>query len=78
LLSVSAPCPSDTDFVSLLFAAFAVGGLYIGIVSYAEESSLSDLLGGILGSFCCGLFAYFSYFFYIRPYFDKGKDKEDT
>ena len=67
--------PVMFGLLGLLFAALAIGGLYIGAVSNAEESSLSGPLGGILGSFCCGLCSYFSYIFYIRPYFKK--DKED-
>lgn len=62
---------------SLFFAFLAGGGLYIGIVSYVKESSLSDLLGGILGSLCCGSVAFFSYCFYIRPYFNKDEDIDE-
>ena len=61
----------------LLFAFFTVGGLYYGIVSYAREGlSLASLLAVIFGSACCGLFAYFSYVFYLRPYLVKDKDDE--
>lgn len=65
--------PVVFGLLGLLFAVFAAGGLFYGIVSFIEESSLSGLFGGILGSICCGLFAYFAYIFYIRPYFKKDK-----
>ncbi len=62
----------------LLFAFFAVGGIAYSVASCIREgSSLMDAIGGILGGICCGVFAYFAYIFYLRPYFRKDEDDRD-
>ena len=59
----------------LLLIFFAIGGLYMAYLSYTKDSSVSDALARVFGSICCAVFAYFSFVFYILPYFKKDKDQ---
>ena len=63
----------------ILFALFAVGGIYFAAVScLGEEPSVSGVFGGLFGGACYGAYAYFDYIFYLRPYFRKDGDDIDA
>ena len=70
--------PVAFGLLFILCVLFAAGGLYFALQAVTgEEKSWSDFFGGMGGSACCGMYAYFAWAFYLRPYIKKDRDGKD-